>query len=326
EDEAAPSEPRSAHRAASLVTIGLLVLVLVALPFAIRSMAATLFGEQQDTLYDLVNGGVAAPVAGAPAGDNQSYVNIAVVNLDPVTGLASLAVSGNRVCPTVCPKVVLTLLALDENAAQRRGLPPSATVTLEPTDTIFSQSVLLPVRGRPNLYPFDAYDLWLGFAVVVSGPDGKPQSLDRALVKEHAVVTLQNQLSQFVMEPPQVIDPARAAAATDPFALPLVESLHFQRPDYLEILAVLLVTLIAVSGSIALMRRAIDDLLLGIGGLILGVWGVRSVLVSQPLPGVSAIDLALSFVILFLLLGLTLRLTRHYHRLSQWPWSARGQR
>ncbi|HEU0114965.1 MAG TPA: hypothetical protein VFQ80_09820, partial [Thermomicrobiales bacterium] len=220
----------------------------------------------------------------------------------------------------------LTLLALDENAAQRRGLPPSASLTLQPNDKIFSQAVALPVRGRPNLYPFDAYDLWLGFAVVVTSPKGRPESLDRALVDERAVVTLQNQLSQFVMDPPRAIDPARAMAATDPFVVPLVEGLHFQRPAYLEILAVLLVTLIAVSGSIALLRRAIDDLLLGIGGLILGVWGIRSVLVSQPLPGVSAIDLALSFVILFLLLGLTLRLTRHYHRMSQWPWSGLGQR
>jgi hypothetical protein len=325
-DAAAPPEPRTAHRAASILTIAMLALVLAALPFAIRSMAATLFGDQQAALYDLVNGGVVPPVVAVPINPNESYTNIAVVNLDPVTGLATLAVSGNRVCPATCPTVVLTLLALDENATQRRGLPPSATLTLKPTDTIFSQSVALPTRGRPSLYPFDSYELWLGFAVVVTGPDGKPESLDRAIVNEHVVVTLQNQLSQFVMDPPQAIDPARAAATTDPFAVPLVESLRFQRPDYLKILAVLLVTLIAVSGGIALMRRAIDDLLLGIGGLILGVWGIRSVLVSQPLPGVSAIDLALSFVILFLLLGLTVRLTRHYHRMSHWPWAAPRRR
>jgi hypothetical protein len=109
-------------------------------------------------------------------------------------------------------------------------------------------------------------------------------------------------------------------AVTDPYALPLVKALHFARPDYLKILAVLLILLISASGGIALLRRDVDELLLGIGGLILGIWGIRSVLVNQPLPGVSAIDLALSFVILFLLLGLIVRLTRFFHRGSNWRW------
>ncbi|HEU5434550.1 MAG TPA: lipocalin family protein, partial [Thermomicrobiales bacterium] len=108
--DAAPPERRGAHRAASILTVAMLALVLAALPFAIRSMAATLFGDQQDTLYDLVDGGVVPPTVAAPTAADQSYVNIAVVNLDPATGLATLAVSGNRVCPGTCPKVVLTLL------------------------------------------------------------------------------------------------------------------------------------------------------------------------------------------------------------------------
>ena len=45
-----------------------------------------------------------------------------------------------------------------------------------------------------------------------------------------------------------------------------MEDLRFDRPEYLKTLVVLLVTLIAVSGAIALLRRNIDDLLLGIGG------------------------------------------------------------
>ncbi len=154
----------------------------------------------------------------------------------------------------------------------------------------------------------------------MTDPDGKPESLDRALTDERAVVTLQSQLSQLMIDPPRHIDPVRVMAATDPYAVPLVEALRFPRPDYLKILAVPLITLIAVSGGIALMQRAIDDLLLGIGGLILGVWGIRSVLVTQPLPCVSAIDLALSFVLLFLLVGLTMRLTGHFQRDSNWRW------
>jgi hypothetical protein len=314
-----------AHRAALIATATVLVMVLVALPFALRSMASTLFGEQETILYDLGTDSIVPPVVTEPIGSDRNYVNIAVVSLDPASGEATFAVSGNRTCLAICPTVELTLLALDDNAAQRRGLPPAATVTLEPKDRVFSESVTLPVRGRPNRYPFDSYEIWLGFAFLMTGPDGRPLDVERVLRADNAVVTLQSQLSYLEMAAPVAIDPSRAAAATDPYAIALVEDLRFERPEYLKILAVLLVTLIAVSGTIALLRRDIDDLLLGIGGLILGVWGIRSVLNSQPMPGVTAIDLALSLVILIMLLGLTVRLTLHFHRRSNWRWPRRKE-
>ena len=309
-----------AHRAALLATAAVLIMVVVALPFALRSMAGTLFGEQESILYDLVAESVVPPVVTESVGNNRNYVNIAVVNLDPASGQATFAISGNRLCTTDCLNVEITLIALDDNAAQRRGLPPTATITLGPEDRVFSESVNLPVRGRPNRYPFDSYELWLGIAVAATRQDGTPLSLDELFERDATVVTLQSQLSYLEMDPPVAIDPSRAAAATDPYAIALVEDLRFDRPEYLKILAVLLVTLIAVSGAIALLRRDVDDLLLGIGGLILGVWGIRSVLNSQPLPGVTAIDLALSLVILIMLLGLTVRLTLHFHRGSNWRW------
>lgn len=330
EDGPAPPAPGNdlserSHRAALVVTAAVLLLVVVALPFALRSMAGTLFGEQETILYDLGTDSVVPPVVTEPISPDRNYVNIAVVGLDPASGQATFAISGNRTCPETCSTIDLTLLALDDNAAQRRGLPPSATVTLGPDDRVFSESVTLPVRGRPNRYPFDAYEIWLGFAVVITGPDGQPISLDETVARDSSVVTLQSQLSYLELQPPQRIDPSRAAAATDPWTIALVEDLRFERPEYLKILAVLLVTLIAVSGTIALLRRDIDDLLLGIGGLILGVWGIRSVLNSQPLPGITAIDLALSLVILIMLLGLTVRLTLHFHRGSNWGWRGRGR-
>ena len=50
------------------------------------------------------------------------------------------------------------------------GCRPPASLTLQPADTVFSQSVQLPVRGQPSLYPFDTYTIWLG----VGGTHGTP--------------------------------------------------------------------------------------------------------------------------------------------------------
>jgi hypothetical protein len=87
----------------------------------------------------------------------------------------------------------------------------------------------------------------------------------------------------------------------------------------LKVLAVVLVVLIAISASLALFTRGIDDLALGFGGIILGVWGVRSVLMPQALSTITAIDLALSWLILLLLLGLAVRAMLHFHRHSDLP-------
>jgi hypothetical protein len=90
---AAPTNEK-AHRAALIATLLVLILVLAELPFALRSMVSTLFGEQERILYDLKTDSLVPPVVTEPVGTDQNYVNIAVVNLDPATGQATFAVSG----------------------------------------------------------------------------------------------------------------------------------------------------------------------------------------------------------------------------------------
>ena len=106
------------------------------------------------------------------AEDDAIYFNLGIIGLDESTGLLTIAVSGNRHCPGPCPTTTMTLAALDDDADQRRGLPPSASLTLQPADTVFSQSVQLPVRGKPSLYPFDTYTIWLGAGGVIKDADG----------------------------------------------------------------------------------------------------------------------------------------------------------
>jgi hypothetical protein len=69
----------------------------------------------------------------------------------------------------------------------------------------------------------------------------------------------------------------------------------------------------------AVAMRSMTDLIVGIGSLILGIWGVRSVLVPSSLPVVTSIDLALSVIILFVLLGLSVRSALHFHKQSALP-------
>lgn len=309
---------RRAHRIGLIVSIVLVLLTLLSLPFAASSMGGELFERQDEKLYGALDG---KPVPDQPAvldSPNQNYVNLAISGVDEVDGIATLAVSGNRICNAGCTTEEITFYALDDNASQRRGTPPTALLTLNPTDVMFSETVQLPIRGLPTLYPFDRYELWLGFSATRTNADGARVELTKAEIASSSLITIQNQDTQLVMRSPMQIDPALARSPTDPYDFVAVQELQFRQPTYVIVLAVLLVVLISMSGIIAVTTKSYQDLALGIGSVVLGVWGVRSVLVTQPMPGSTLVDIALSFVIIAVLLAFVTRSAVYFQRRSGW--------
>ena len=306
-------------RLALVQAILLLAAVVIALPVAFRSMGILLTDGQTRTLYEFPSGQAATAAATQALAESESYFNIAAIDLDEDLGSITLAISGHRVCPDDgCSTLTFNLVSLEDDADVRRALPPSAPMTLTPDQEIFSQTVQLPVRGQPSQYPFDDYLLWLGLAGTVV-EDGEKVDLTPELLAQRAIITTQNQLRDYLMAPPVQIDPARVTALNDPQDFVGVQQLRFERPVHQEILAVLLILLIAVSAIMAVAMRNMTDLIVGIGSLILGIWGVRSVLVPSSLPVVTSIDLALSVIILFVLLGLSVRAALHFHKQSELP-------
>ena len=69
-----------------------------------------------------------------------------------------------------------------------------------------------------------------------------------------------------------------------------------------------MVLLIAAAAAGAVFMRPVNDLFIGSGSLVIGVWGVRAILVPGFPTYVTAVDLSLSIVILFLLSAIIVRL------------------
>ncbi len=323
--EAAPAGPRKSttrsrfmRRLALLQAILLLAAVVAALPSAFRSMGVQLNDSQARTLFDFPGGAPASAETAMATADSESFFNIAAIDLDEETGSITLAVSGHRNCGEQCAALKMTLFSLDDDADVRRALPPSAPLKLDPTVQFISQTVQLPIRGQPSQFPFDDYLLWLGLNGTLAVA-GTPVPLTPELVAGKAVFSTQNQLRDFTMQPPVDIPPARVRAVADPYDFFGVQELRFERPVHMEILSVLLVMLIGVSAIMAVAMRDISDLIVGIGSLVLGIWGVRSVLVPQPMPVITSVDLALSVIILFVLLGLSFRAAVHFHEGAELP-------
>jgi hypothetical protein len=316
---ATPASRRRLHRIALALTVTLLLLILLVLPIAIRSMQEVL-GRGPDTLYLLATGQAIDEQQADEAQHDRTYINFGLVGLDESTGQVTIAVSGNRNCSGACPQVDLILASLDDDADTRRGLPPSAALTLKPEDVVFSNSIVLPVRGQPSLYPFDEYQFLLGIGGTATEADGTVIELTpETIAATGSVNTLQNRIPDMIMKSPTSIDPVTVQSVTDPYGFQSVNDIVISRPAYLQVLAIVLVILIGVSALMALLTRSLNDLALGIGSLILGVWGIRSILMPQSLNTVTAIDLALTWLILLLLLGLGLRMALYFLKQSELP-------
>ena len=310
--ESAPTAGgRRRYLAAFGITVAVVIVVLALLPTALISMYDELREQVVDNVYDLFSG--AAVDVDRTFAPDTAFANITVTNLDESSRTATLIVSGHRVCGAICLPTTITFFSLGNDAAQRRGLPPSAAITVPGESGIYTNSIELPIRGTPQLYPFDNYTLLLGLVFSVTRSTGQEEVITvPKLVQERVSLTLEDQVVRLNMNPPVPVDPVSVRSPSDPVDFLVVDQLEWQRPGYLRILTVLLVILISASGIFALGLRSLHELVLGIGGIILGIWGVRSVVVQSEFPDVTLIDVILGFVILVLLLALSLRAARYF--------------
>ena len=105
---------------------------------------------------------------------------------------------------------------------------------------------------------------------------------------------------------PSLDDPSvQTAQGRQPYLF--VDVVRFSRPLYLQVLTVCLVLLVTAAAAYAVFLRPLDQLIINAGALILGVWGIRAILLGTTVPGLTAVDLALWAVILFLLVTITVR-------------------
>jgi hypothetical protein len=310
--ESTKREIRRRPLVAFVVTVVVVITVLGLIPATVVSMYQELQSQSKELVYDLFTGQQVDPTR--TVGADTAFVNITATDLNEANLLATLTISGNRVCPAVCPPITATFYSLGNDAARRRGLPPSAAISVPGESGSYTFTIELPIRGTPQRYPFDDYNLLLGLIATIQLPNGREQIVGtRQQLQQNVSLTLEDRVARLNMIPPMPVDPAQVRSPSDPTEFLLVDQMQWQRPRYLRILTVMLVILISASGVFALGLRSLHELVLGIGGIILGIWGVRSVVVQSPLPDVTLIDVVLGFVIMILLLALTIRAARYFY-------------
>ena len=312
---AAPTQAAQArqlrYRVAFFVTALVALGLVVTLPFSVKSVVDDVLGQVTGRVIQIT------PRGSVPPDPDHTKLHVAVISIDEVQLVTTLRVAGHHQCPGCTWKNRVLLVALSADDADANGLPPSAAVVLAPNDVEVSDTLQLPVRGHPIHYPFDRYHLMLGVAYQRVHPDGKLETRSAAQARGHLFLSLQELLPRNTMEGPFPLDPRKVRGSDDPFEYVDAFEVIFERPPYLRALAVMLVLLIASAAAYSVFLRPLHDLVVNSGALVLGVWGIRSILTPSNLNYITAVDLALSMVIIFLLGALTVRALLFVHDEAQ---------
>ena len=290
------------YTVAHALVLGLLLLVAILVPWALVSVVDDV-RFQENPLYFVTDR------AAAPDAPYRLYLDL--TRLNDGEGTIALQATAQRRCrPTCADTDQLTLLTVVSPIGDSaEWLPVSQTLTFPPGRDAVSQAVQLPAYGDPLRYPFDQWS----FGVVVL-----PQRLlaDGTVAPapggDQLAISLQSRIPRLVLTPDPNRAEAVATAATllgvTPDQVPASLAIfHLNRPVYLQVLTVLLVLLVTAAAAYAVFLRPLDQLLINAGGLILGIWGVRAILLGTDLSVLTLVDLVLMSVILFLLVMITAR-------------------
>jgi hypothetical protein len=309
--ESTPGRPLR-YRVAFFVTVLVVVSLVVTLPFSVKSVVDDVLGPATGRVFQFSrpgSGALETSTSERLRGRDPDYtkLHLAVISIDEVQLLATVRVSGHHRCAE-CPwSHLVRLVAIADDDTEAHGLPPSAAVMLAATDIAVSQTVQLPLRGHPIHYPFDRYSMVLGAAYQRLYPDGKREALSLDHMDDHLFLSFQELLPRNTMQGPFLVDPKAMRSGDDPLAYAYAFEVRFARPPYVRVLAVMLVVLIAAAAAYSVFLRPLHDLVVNAGALVLGVWGIRAILTPSTISYITAVDLALSLVIIFLLGALAIR-------------------
>src|SRR5579872_66913 len=286
----------SLERMGFVVLLVAVLLAAAASPFAIASLAGSLKHPEAANVFHL-----AVP---SPNAATSTALNIRLTAIDESAQTVTLALTGDRRCDADCGAgQVLQVFSVRANPQGADGAPPSTDVAV-PTDGEFDSSVTLPVSGGLGAYPFDHYRLLLGLGLAEKTADGQTVSLSPRAARSQLDVSLDEKLPRLDLATPKDLSSHPRFVGAQMAVLATVD---LSRPFYLQALTVFIIVFIAIAGVYSVLTRAFKEVIATVGVVVLGVWGVRTLLVGGYPPDSTAVDLILTLLILLLLVVLALR-------------------
>jgi len=292
---------RLRHRMAYLLTSFLLLFIVALLPFAVVSLV-------EDVREQYPPNRSIAALSGRPV--DRASVAMDLTGMDEWHGTVSVRVTAQQECAGPCRwRDRYRFVSIWGDGFQPSDRPTVEQVTVPESPRVVTVTFQLPIAGDPIRYPFDRYAMALGIIMDRLYPDGREETLTLAEAADYVTILASARIPRINVEPLAASSPddptVQMADARQPYLF--VDVVRFSRPLYLQVLTVCLVLLVTAAAAYAVFLRPLDQLIINAGALILGVWGIRVILLGTSLIGLTAVDLALWSVILFLLVTITVR-------------------
>ncbi len=292
---------RLRHRTAYLLIACLLLFIVVLLPFAVVSVVED-FRNQRNPNHSI------AALSGRPV--DRASVAIDLIGMDEWQGAVTARVTAHQECDGPCRwRDRYRFVSIWGDDFQPSDRPTVEQVTVPESPRVVTTTFQLPISGDPLRYPFDRYAMALGIIMDRLYPDGREEAVTLDEAANYVTIWGSSRIPRIIVEPTAVSSPddptVQLAEARQPYLF--VDVVRFSRPLYLKVLTACLVLLVTAAAAYAVFLRPLDQLIINAGALILGVWGIRVILLGTTMPGLTAVDLALWTVILFLLVTITVR-------------------
>jgi hypothetical protein len=289
---------RHGYRVGFLVAVASVIVSVVLLPFALSSLISADRHPVAQHDFDLTT-------SHALHGE-WTKLNVAAVTISEVAGSMTMRVTGYHYCPKGCDEVErVQFYSVHADPGGALGAPPSASIDLPVGTSEIDQMVTLPISGNLIDYPFDHYHLLLGITLSKVTKSGTTDPLSRIATNSGLEVSVDNAVPRLSLATPTSVHSSTYPSTR--ITYDSLTSLNFTRPTYLQILTALLTMLIVLAAAYGVLFRPFTQIIPTVGGLVLGVWGVRSLLVGSYPPDSTSVDLVLEGAILLLLLAIGVR-------------------
>lgn len=287
------------HKFAYMLIITLLLGMVVLLPFALGSVLSDIFEQSNQTFF------LQDVTKKVPA--DHTTVQMDFISLNEWEGTTTIRITGHVSCSQNCAeKRRIIFFSVLDGKNRPESLPSASSVEFVSNQLESSQIITLPLVGDPIRYPFDNYLLGVGIAMEDIMENGQVKKLQTKDNLNTFFLSAQSRIPRTEMNEPEPLSPS-VVQSQKGYEYIVLGQTQFVRPLYLKVLTVLLILLVSAAAAYAVFMRPLNELVISSGALVLGVWGVRAILLGANLPGFTSVDLALSVVILFLLGAITLR-------------------
>lgn len=315
--EPPPRGPRWHYRVAFAIVAVIALAVIVLVPITLISLKERIHHPLSAQVVTFLP-------SGKTHADSYSVLHLTGTALDEEQRTLTVNVTGYHVCITACSvQDTVVFFGVRGESRVAPGLPPAASLPLPKATSPIDATIRLPVAGRLLFYPFDRYRLVVGIGLEEQAPGQSAHFLAPAAAAGQLFVTAQQLMPRMQVSSAPVPATDRQPVIGD-FAYLGVWALDYSRPRYLQVLVLLAVLLVAAAAIYAVVLPSLPTLLINAGGLILGVWGIRSLLLGNLPPDATIVDMILTAIIFAQLSSVTLRMLNYLHArsgLRLFPWA-----